>query len=92
MLGGRLEGRCSKMKLDKAEAGQRRGGTHLWLLAVTTFADLLRDEPGAPLLVIQVMLLLPRLLLLSADCLGVSVDVLDVPAFRRLIHLTKTWK
>lgn len=74
------------------EAESCPAGTHARLLAVAASADLLLNEPGAPLLVVQVVLLLPRLLLLPADGLRVAVDVLDVPAFRGLVHLTKSWQ
>ncbi len=63
--------------------------THLFLLAVAASADLLLNEPGAPLLIVQFLLLLPRLLLLPADGLRVAVDVLDVPAFGGLVDLAK---
>lgn len=67
-------------------------GTHLDLLPVAASSDLLVDELGAPLLVVQVRLLPPRLLLLEADGLRVAVDVLDVPAFGGLVNLTETWQ
>lgn len=67
-------------------------GTHLDLLPVAASSDLLVDELGAPLLVVQVRLLPPRLLLLEADGLRVAVDVLDVPAFGGLVDLTETWQ
>ncbi|TNN31858.1 hypothetical protein EYF80_057985 [Liparis tanakae] len=48
--------------------------SHLVLLAAAAPADLLLDELGAPLFVVQVLLLLPRLLLLAPDGLGVAVE------------------
>ena len=65
-------------------------GTHVYLLAVAASSDLLLDEPGGLLLVVQFLLLLLRLLFLAADGLRVAVDVLDVPAFRGLVHLAET--
>ena len=65
---------------------------HVYLPAVTAPADLLLDEPGAPLLVVQLLLLLPRLLLLAADGLRVTVDVLDVPAFGGLVDFTHAYE
>lgn len=66
--------------------------SHLWLPASLAPADLLLYELGTALLVIKVLLLLPLQLLLPPDGLWVAVDVLDVPAFGRLIHLTETWE
>ena len=65
--------------------------THLRLLVPEAPADLLLDEPGAALLVVQLLLLLPRLLLLAPDGLRVAVDVLDVPTLGRLVHFTEAW-
>lgn len=67
----------------------KAAGTYIRLLAGAASADLLLDEPGAPLLVIHLLLLLPRLLLLAADSLWVTIDVLDVPAFRGLVNFTQ---
>lgn len=74
------------------KAEDHPAGTHVRLLATTASTDLLLDELGAPLLIVQIMLLLPRLFLLAADGLWVTVNVLDVPAFRGLIDLTQTWQ
>lgn len=63
--------------------------THFSLLSFTTFANLLLDEPGAPLLIVQLMLLLPLQLFLAADGLRVTVNVLDVPSFGGLINFTE---
>ena len=68
------------------------GCTHLRLFALFASADLVLDELGAALLVIQVLLLLPLQLLLATDGLGVTVDVLDVPAFWRLVNLAVPWE
>lgn len=65
-------------------------GTHFCLLAVPASPDLLLNEPGAPLLIVQLLLLLPRLLLLAADGLRIPINVLDVPAFWGLVNFTKT--
>lgn len=78
------------MHLCSEAASIRPADTHFGLFAVAPSPDLLLDELGAPLLVVQVVLLLPRQFLLAADGLGVAVDVLDVPAFGCLIHLAQT--
>lgn len=65
--------------------------THIRVLAFAASADLLLNHPGTPLLIIELLLLLPRLLLLAADGLWVTVDVLDVPAFGGLINFAETW-